>query len=159
MNHHLSGHWKDELGYLKEELEELKVERSALIDNGAERSAPEYMVANGEKYQDLFQIQHQALKSSPVGQDMKLSATIKAPAGIKWVRLRYRSVNQKLDYLTLPMIAESGSDLYQVVVPASQVDQRFDFMYFIEVMDNHGNGRIYPDLEVETPYKIVELER
>jgi len=159
MNHHLSGHWKEELGYLKEEFEELKAERSAPKDNRAERSTPEYMVASGVKYQELFQIQHQALKSSPVGHDMKVSATINASAGIKWVRLRYRSVNQKLDYLSLPMTADTGGDLYQVVVPASQVDQRFDFMYFIEVMDNHGNGRIYPDLEVETPYKIVVLER
>ena len=57
------------------------------------------------------------------------------------------------------MEADAGSDNYQVTVPASQIDTRFDFMYFIEVMDNDGHGRIYPDLEVETPYIIVELER
>ena len=35
----------------------------------------------------------------------------------------------------------------------------WDFMYLIEVMDNCGNGNIYPDLETETPYVVVRLER
>jgi len=57
------------------------------------------------------------------------------------------------------MLAETESENYMVTVPASEIDTRFDFMYFIEVMDNDGQGRIYPDLEVETPYIIVALER
>jgi dienelactone hydrolase len=32
-------------------------------------------------------------------------------------------------------------------------------MYFIEVIDNRGNGKIYPDLEKETPYVVVKLQR
>jgi hypothetical protein len=32
-------------------------------------------------------------------------------------------------------------------------------MYLIEVMDNNGNGRIYPDLNKETPYRFVKLIR
>ena len=30
-------------------------------------------------------------------------------------------------------------------------------MYYIEVLDRYGNGAIYPDLNVETPYVIVNL--
>jgi hypothetical protein len=32
-------------------------------------------------------------------------------------------------------------------------------MYFLEVMDRDGNGRIYPDLDQETPYIVVRLQR
>jgi len=32
-------------------------------------------------------------------------------------------------------------------------------MYFFEVMDNKGNGKIYPDLEEEVPYVVVKLWR
>ncbi len=32
-------------------------------------------------------------------------------------------------------------------------------MYLIEVMDNRGNGKIYPDLNKETPYVVVRLVR
>ncbi len=29
-------------------------------------------------------------------------------------------------------------------------------MYFFEVMDNAGNGKMYPDLEEEAPYIVVK---
>jgi hypothetical protein len=32
-------------------------------------------------------------------------------------------------------------------------------MYFVETIDKEGNGRNYPDLEMETPYVIVPVER
>jgi hypothetical protein len=32
-------------------------------------------------------------------------------------------------------------------------------MYFVEVVDRKGNGRIYPDLEVETPYLVTGVQR
>jgi hypothetical protein len=32
-------------------------------------------------------------------------------------------------------------------------------MYFVEVVDNKGNGRMYPDLEVESPYVVVAVRR
>ncbi len=159
MNHHLTGHWKDELGYLEQGLEQLQAQRKSLGETGQDRTAPTYKAAPGIEDQALFQIQHEAVRYAPLDQAIKISASIKAPAGVLWVRLRYRAVNQQLDYRTLPMMAEAGSDNYLVAVPASEIDTRFDFMYFIEVMDNDGNGRIYPDLEVETPYVIVELAR
>ena len=32
-------------------------------------------------------------------------------------------------------------------------------MYFIEAMGNKGNGTIHPDLDKETPYIVVKLQR
>ena len=32
-------------------------------------------------------------------------------------------------------------------------------MYFIEVMDNNGKGKIYPEFNVEHPYVIVKQIR
>lgn len=107
----------------------------------------------------MFEIQHQPVTRAPINQLISLKATITAPAGIKSVNLRYRSVNQHLDYKTLPMLANAGSDTYQVDIPANQIDATFDLMYFIEIIDTNGNGTIYPNLEKETPYVIVELER
>jgi hypothetical protein len=73
--------------------------------------------------------------------------------------LRYRSVNQQEDYRTLPMVAVNNKGQYQAVVPAEQVLSKWDFMYLIEVMDNQGNGKIYPDMNKETPYVVVHLLR
>ena len=50
-------------------------------------------------------------------------------------------------------------DRYQAVIPAEQVVSKWDLMYFIETMDNHNNGRIYPDLNKGTPYIVVKLVR
>jgi hypothetical protein len=47
----------------------------------------------------------------------------------------------------------------QAVIPADEIVPRWDFMYLIEVMDDQGHGRIYPDLNKETPYIVVRLKR
>ena len=159
INHHLSGHWTKELGFLEKGLELLQYERNTFGKIDTPRTAPVYRVAPINNQEDLFQIQHEAVRSAPVNHDIKITTRIKAKNGIKWVRLRYRSVNQYLDYQTLPMETEEASDNYSVVVPASQIDPKFDFMYFIEVMDNDNHGIIYPYLEKETPYIVVVLER
>jgi len=39
------------------------------------------------------------------------------------------------------------------------IDPGYDFMYFVEVMDRNGNGKIIPDFNQETPYVIVEVNR
>ena len=34
-----------------------------------------------------------------------------------------------------------------------------DLIYFVEAIDAHGRGRLYPDLEKEAPYVIVAIIR
>ena len=48
---------------------------------------------------------------------------------------------------------------YSVTVPGKDIVPKYDFMYLIEVMDNKGNGAIYPDMDKEAPYVIVRLQR
>ena len=83
-------------------------------------------------------------------------ARVKDAAGVSSVRLRYRSVTQFEDYRTLEM-ADQGNSLYSAIVPGDHVAPGWDFMYFIEALDNNGNGTIHPDLGSETPYLIVRL--
>jgi hypothetical protein len=78
---------------------------------------------------------------------------------VKWVRLRYRSVNQHQDYRTLPMQPTGEKDRYRAVIPAEEIPPTWDLMYFIEAMDKAGNGHIHPDLNRETPYVVVRLQR
>ena len=89
---------------------------------------------------------------------LTISVQLSDPSGIKWARLRYRLVNQFYDYKTMEMIEKSKGS-YSATVPSEDIDPGWDFMYFIEVMDNAGNGTIYPDLEKEAPYIIVKLQR
>ncbi len=156
--HHLSGHWKEELGYLEKGLMELEEKRKELGVNNKPRTAPTYKPIPSGGINNLFQITHEPVKTAPLGQPIQISVHVEADNGVKWVRLRHRAVNQHLDYETLPMKSvENGN--YEVRVPAKMIDTTYNFMYFIEVMDKNGNGLIHPNLEVETPYVILELER
>jgi len=93
------------------------------------------------------------------GHDMVVSAKVTAPAGVKWVRLRYRHVTQYEDYQTAEMALDTKAGLYTGRIPASFVDAKWDLMYFIEAVDQKGAGRMYPDMEKETPYVVVSVRR
>jgi hypothetical protein len=57
------------------------------------------------------------------------------------------------------MVQTGGKGTYSVTVPGKDIITKYDFMYLFEVMDNKGNGKIYPDLETEAPYIVVKLQR
>ena len=104
-------------------------------------------------------LKHAPIGSASAGKALSVTAEVSDPSGIKWVRLRYRSVTQFQDYKTLEMAETSRKGRYRAVVPREDVEAKWDFMYLFEVMDNAGNGKIYPDLEQETPYIVVKLQR
>ena len=56
-----------------------------------------------------------------------------------------------------PHGATSGE--YAARIPASFIDPQWDLMYFVEIADARGHGRIYPDLDTETPYRVVSVKR
>jgi hypothetical protein len=158
-NNDLCGHWKDELITLEKGLESLEKRREDFKAEGIVKSAPKYKVAANSNNDMLFKINHQPVSSTAVNKPITISVEVTASAGVKWVHLLYRSVNQDMEYLTLPMEASGEKDTYQAIVPVEQINPKWDFMYLIEVMDNNGKGKIYPDLNKETPYIVVKLER
>jgi arylsulfatase A-like enzyme len=159
IHHQLSGHWKDELVSLEEGLESLVQTRNELGDVAKGTKAPHYRFVPLSSKPVKFDISHHALENSPVNEPILVNVKVSAPSGIKWVKLRYRSVNQKEDYKAIEMKLINDQDAYQAIVPREEINSKWDFMYFIEIMDNNGNGKIYPDLEYETPYVIVKLIR
>lgn len=154
----LSGSWSDELAALKKGLDALEQERRdfKLADGVAVTSIPVRKISADQEAPTL---RFEAITNAPASQPLSITAKVSDPSGVKWVRLRYRSVTQYEDYETLPMKRVGATDEYEATIPAAAVNPKFDFMYFFEVMDNAGNGKIYPDFEKETPYVIVKLER
>lgn len=104
-------------------------------------------------------ISHGAIDRWDLAKSLPITANVSDSSGLKWVRLRYRGVNQHQDFRTLEMLPTGKSHEYRAVIPAEHILAQWDLMYFIEAMDNNGNGDIYPDLEKETPYIVVELNR
>lgn len=88
-----------------------------------------------------------------------MAAKVEDASGVRSVRLRYRRLTQFEDYRTADMMLDPKTGLYTACIPGDFITPKWDLIYFIEAIDHHGNGRNYPDLEVETPYVIVPVER
>jgi hypothetical protein len=158
-NADLCGHWKDELIALEKGLATLQQKRSNFKSEAVVKSAVHYKAASNSNNSELFHITHKPVTQALVGKPITINVKISATAGIKSVQLRYRNVNQELDYKTLQMHPTREKDVYEATVPPDQINPKWDFMYFIEIMNNNNKGTIYPDLNKETPYRIVRLIR
>ena len=104
-------------------------------------------------------VYHKHITGAAAEKPLTITAQVSDASGVKWVRLRYRSVTQFEDYKTDQMVEKNKEGLYETVVGGKDIPAKYDFMYLIEVMDNNGNGKIYPDLEKEAPYVVVKLKR
>jgi hypothetical protein len=155
----LCGHWRDELISLEKGLVNLEQERKDLKPAGRVKSAPHYRFKTSSDNNNLFEIAHRPVTSAPAGKPITINLIASNHSGIKWVKLSYRNVNQELEYKTVQMFPDGKKDSYQVTIPAEEINPKWDFMYFLKIMDNKGNGIIYPDLNKETPYIFVKLIR
>ena len=155
----LSGHWRDELAEMRAGLENLHFRKRQLGVANLGGLGLDDILAAVPADEGLPEVIHEHITQAPAAQPLKITATVRSPAGVKWVRLRYRAVNQMHDYRTLPMHPGGSADRYEATVPGEHVAPEWDFMYFIEVLDNAGCGAIYPDLDRQTPYILVRLRR
>jgi hypothetical protein len=155
----LTGHWKDELVSLEQDLAKLDKQLDNLKATRPLKQAPYYKVATDAINSKYFTISHKPVISAAIDKPITITIKAHAPAGIKWVRLQYRNVTQYKDFSMLPLTPTGVKDTYQVTVPADQINPKWDFMYLFELMDNNGKGFIYPDLNKETPYIITKLIR
>jgi len=154
-------HWKDEMKLLDTEFNALLAERQAATARADAKPPPAARIparpANPQLPVVTF-VQSLPVMAVP-GQDFPVQVKVTAPAGVKWIRLRYRHVNQTEDYQTAEMTISPQTGDYTASIPAAFIDPHWDLMYFVEIVDRQGNGRIYPDLEVQTPYIINGVKR
>ena len=93
------------------------------------------------------------------GRGVTVGARAEDASGVRWVRLRYRHLTQMEDYRTLEMVHDAGRGMWVTEIPGEFVVPEWDLICFVEAMDKKGNGGMYPDLDRETPYRIVKLDR
>jgi len=54
------------------------------------------------------------------------------------------------------ILMEPCDGKYQATIPASEITETWDLMYYIEAVNILGNGTFFPDREMETPYVVVK---
>jgi hypothetical protein len=144
---------------LEEGLQKLEQQRSQADPAAMTAKAPVYKIAPTLSFDALFHVTLQAPESVAPGQPVDIHVNVPAPHGIEWIRLYYRAVNQQLEYKELPMEPDGRPDGYKAVISSADIDPAYDLMYYIALMDKDGHGRIYPDVNRETPYRIIKLKR
>jgi len=155
----LCGHWKDELAALEAGLVRLKEDRQQADPHAMTAKAPQYTFSPTPSFDALFHVHLLAPDSIPVGQAVPIRIIVTAPSGMKWVRLFYRAMNQQLEYKNLPMESGGKPNEFHATIPAGDIDPTYDLLYYVELMDKNGQGNIFPDLNKETPYRVLKLIR
>jgi hypothetical protein len=153
----LCGHWRDELVSLQSGLVKLEAQRKDIPADAIYTPSPRFVAFTNDPA--LPVIVHEPVLTAPALKPLTIHARVTAPAGIKWVQALYRGVNQTKDYETLEMKPVGDQGDYEAVIPADKLDPQFDFMYFIQAMDNQHHGVMFPDFNRQTPYFVVKLER
>lgn len=154
---HFPRHWTEELTRLNADLAALVAARPVASDKpDAARVPVEQSMQTGAPPSLTLS----SGKAARQGEDFSVSASVTSPASaIASIRLRYRHVTQYEDYQTAEMTFDASTRSYKGRIPASFIDPKWDLMYFVEVIDRAGRGRMYPDLEKDTPYVVVSVQR
>jgi hypothetical protein len=160
----LCGHWKDELGPMQKEQDRLTAEVTNLKLTGSEPATQqtdlfdsEFRSGWGPGSGRNLEIQHIPIHHAQAGQPITIAAQVVCFGAPKSVRVRFRSVNQRLDYDSLDMSPTQTG--YQAIIPAEKIPAKWDLMYYIEAIDQQGHGKIFPDMDKQTPYVVVKLSR
>jgi hypothetical protein len=133
----MAGHWRDALKPLCKGLAALQGRRQGLKAT-AKRSP---------------QIAHVPVRRAKPGRGLVIRATVRTSGGPARVCAGYGDETAGYRYVKMK---PAKAPAYRATIPAKAVSR--GLMYFIEAMDNAGNGRIRPNLEIETPYVIVRLQ-
>jgi hypothetical protein len=102
-------------------------------------------------------VDHAPWKECDAGVPLEIQARVSDQSAVAKVLLYYRPTRQTMEYSVIPMT--SKGDKYSAVIPGPAITKEFDIMYYIEAVDEHGNGVFYPNPEKEQPYEVVKVRR
>ena len=93
----LCHHWRDQLVALEKGIISLERQRSQFRPAGEIKPAPRYTTAAGVgDYEPPAEV-HRPIATTSVGEPLTVTVKVRDSSGVKWVRLRFRSVNPHLD--------------------------------------------------------------
>jgi hypothetical protein len=157
--HALCGHWRDELVKLEHDLKDLEAQCCPPDAATEQELKNNTWRPTTESTPPWPRIDGARIATAKPGAPLRITAKISSPSPIVSAKLRYRHVTQYEDYLSLDFTPTGAPGEFAATVPGEFLTPQWDFMYFIEVIDQAGRGRMWPDFSTESPYVIVKLER
>jgi hypothetical protein len=102
-------------------------------------------------------IEHQPVKAWKAGQPLPIEAKISDPDGVAVARVYFRKLDETLPYECITLEKRGGK--FVGTIPGEAIPADFDFVYYLEAVDEGGSGCFFPDWEKTAPYIIVTTER
>jgi hypothetical protein len=107
---------------------------------------------------DPPQIDHTHLVVCDPGESLQVNAAVRDASAIAKVILYYRPTRQAMEYSAVTMYPV-GNGQYSGTIAGESITTEFDLIYYIEAVDEFGNGIFYPDPDKEDPQIIVKVQR
>jgi len=153
LGHSHSGHWKDRLPELRDDVRFL--EGLVQAQSGTDKAFREYP---GETpLGSTPQFEHEPA-SAIANADLTIAVKVSSGLSLDRVILHYRAVDQTVDWRELEM-RHLGGGRYEAIVPGKEILERWDFMYYFEALVKGGGGRLWPSWEQGAPYIVVKVNR
>jgi hypothetical protein len=154
LGHHHSGHWKDRLAEIQEDVAFL--ERLQKQHGG---DGQRYHTFPGEvPLTELPQVEHQPVATVRAGEDLTITARVRSRLPLQRVLLHYRPLDQTVDWKQVPM-RPAGADRVVAQINAKEITARWDLQYYLEVLVAGGGGRLWPAWEHGPPYVVIQVNR
>jgi len=91
------------------------------------------------------------------GQNAEIKANVTDDSGVAKVVLYFRPLRQTMEYSMVEM--DKRETEYAAVIPGQAITPDFDFMYYFEAFDIHGNAVLHPNPDLTQPYFVVKVRR
>jgi hypothetical protein len=101
-------------------------------------------------------IEHKRIASCKAGEPLIIRARVTDSDGLAAARAYFRTMNQTRPYERLTM--ERQGDYYVATIPAEAIQPEWDFVYYLEAVDEAGDGCFFPEWKQGMPYVIVRTE-
>jgi hypothetical protein len=95
-------------------------------------------------------ISHVPVKTAAAGSRLRLSLKISPPSAASTVKLHYRALNQLSEFT----VVEQSAARAEFTIPMTD---RWDLMYYFEVLNKENSGWFEPDPLAATPYYVVAV--
>ncbi|MEX0642562.1 MAG: hypothetical protein WD468_07665 [Pirellulales bacterium] len=99
---------------------------------------------------------HQPIHTCKAGQPLPIEVEVRDPDGVSVVRVHYRPLDETLLYESL--VLERQGNRFSGKIPGAAIRPDFDFVYYLEAVDEGGTGCFFPDWTKTAPYIIVRTE-
>jgi hypothetical protein len=102
------------------------------------------------------EVAHEPIRQCMAGQDLRIAATVRDPDGVAAVRVHFRPLDESLPYDCI--VLDHQGDEFSGKIPGEAIRSDFDFVYYLEAVDEAGNGCFFPDWTKTAPYVMVRTE-